>query len=349
MSWNDDGAVDQAIERADGEFEDAALIGRASAALEEVTGAESAMTAMMASLGAALQGFGTGITPVDTIHAGQIFENASAPWDADTVHQEARVYVDLAATRYALQPTVKQELPAAARAYDRVPNDADFVQILPELTLGPNVGRGPLPASPTLQPGADSEPSVALNPRSPPSSADGPALVTMVNENQPLEASLQKLELKTSDIESRPHSFAPTHSINLNMTSTGSGAQLRPVSGDMIERTLNADGSTSGMIEAVQTTATAPSLDKNHLAMGTWGRNYVDKPALPNAESDQLRPRQISRISSEEKNGVVFVDGGYLGRWIIDCLSRQASRPSGGTTGIDPRASATYPGAAVGV
>jgi len=350
MRWNDSGAVDKANVRADGALEDAALIGRASTVLEEVIGAESAMIVTMASLGASLQGFGTGITPAGSIGAAQTTEDASARWDADTVHQEARAHVDLPAARHVLRPTVKQELPVAAWAHNLVPNNTDFVRILPEVTLRPNAGPKPLPASPTLQPGAANESSVPLNPRSRPNSAEGATSVTMVNgeENQPMEASSKKSELLTSGIGRRTHSFVPAYSTSFNVTSAGSAAQLQPLSGDMIELTQQFDGQTSGMMKTVPTTATAP-LDKNIPPMRTRDRNYDDKPTLPNARSDQLRPRQISGISSETNNGVVLVDGGYLGRWIFDCLSRQASRPSGGTTGIDPRVSATYPGAAVGV
>jgi hypothetical protein len=44
----------------------------------------------------------------------------------------------------------------------------------------------------------------------------------------------------------------------------------------------------------------------------------------------------------------LILDGAQLGRWIMNRLARQASRPAAGTTGIDPRISPIFPGAPAG-
>lgn len=46
--------------------------------------------------------------------------------------------------------------------------------------------------------------------------------------------------------------------------------------------------------------------------------------------------------------GDVYLDGTRLGRWVADYLSKAVDRPRSGTTGFDPRMTATWPGAPVG-
>jgi hypothetical protein len=54
------------------------------------------------------------------------------------------------------------------------------------------------------------------------------------------------------------------------------------------------------------------------------------------------------QATSEPRQGVLILDGVQLGRWIIDHIEREASRPGAMTTGIDPRMNAIYPGAPTG-
>ena len=51
---------------------------------------------------------------------------------------------------------------------------------------------------------------------------------------------------------------------------------------------------------------------------------------------------------SEPKQGLLILDGAQLGRWVLDHLVTSASRPGAGTSGIDPRMTAIYPGAPLG-
>ena len=44
-----------------------------------------------------------------------------------------------------------------------------------------------------------------------------------------------------------------------------------------------------------------------------------------------------------------FLDQARLGRWILDYLAKEASRPNAGMTGADPRITPAYPGAPFGV
>lgn len=78
----------------------------------------------------------------------------------------------------------------------------------------------------------------------------------------------------------------------------------------------------------------------------------------PDDVTDSAQNRAISSPSSSEqpplgpisgaRQGTIVVDGASLGRWILDHLAREASRPAGGTTAFDPRISPTYPGAPIG-
>jgi hypothetical protein len=69
--------------------------------------------------------------------------------------------------------------------------------------------------------------------------------------------------------------------------------------------------------------------------------------------TDEQQPPAMSRQSvepaAEPRQGLLILDGTLLGRWIMDRIARQASRPVAGTTGIDPRISPTFPGAAASV
>lgn len=53
--------------------------------------------------------------------------------------------------------------------------------------------------------------------------------------------------------------------------------------------------------------------------------------------------------TAELPQSAVALDGVQLGRWIVEYLERQASRPGTMITGIDPRMTATFPGAPSGV
>lgn len=55
-----------------------------------------------------------------------------------------------------------------------------------------------------------------------------------------------------------------------------------------------------------------------------------------------------SQTESLPQQGVIVLGGALLGRWMIDQLERRASRPGAMTTGIDPRMTATFPGAPTG-
>jgi hypothetical protein len=123
---------------------------------------------------------------------------------------------------------------------------------------------------------------------------------------------------------------------------------LRSLRSNTTGLTEEVDSHTFGAIEAISPTAIAP-LHEDTTVMRVRRRNHDEKTLWPDARSVQLRHPHTPEVSSEPKAGIVVVDGGYLGRWIFDRLSRQASRPSGGTTGVDPRVSATHPGATVGI
>ena len=49
------------------------------------------------------------------------------------------------------------------------------------------------------------------------------------------------------------------------------------------------------------------------------------------------------------RQGTIVLDGFSLGRWMLDHFAREASRPGAGTTSFDPRITASYPGASIGI
>lgn len=67
-----------------------------------------------------------------------------------------------------------------------------------------------------------------------------------------------------------------------------------------------------------------------------------DAPSGVSDSSDQKQDAHQSR------QGILYMDGAQLGRWVVERLAKYASRPTAGTTGIDPRITASYPGAPVG-
>ena len=79
----------------------------------------------------------------------------------------------------------------------------------------------------------------------------------------------------------------------------------------------------------------------------------TEEPVDQTMAADIQRPPSISRQSPETavepRQGLLILDGAQLGRWIVDRIARQVSRPVAGTTGIDPRVSPTFPGAPASV
>lgn len=59
-------------------------------------------------------------------------------------------------------------------------------------------------------------------------------------------------------------------------------------------------------------------------------------------------PADTTEDAREPQQGTILIDGTELGRWVIDHIADQAMRPYGGTTGIDPRVIASFPGAPTG-
>ncbi len=67
--------------------------------------------------------------------------------------------------------------------------------------------------------------------------------------------------------------------------------------------------------------------------------------ATPLGDVDQPEPTQTA---AEQQQGAFALDSVQLGRWMMDHLERQASRPGTMTTGIDPRMTTHFPGAPTG-
>src|SRR5262249_35452868 len=61
-------------------------------------------------------------------------------------------------------------------------------------------------------------------------------------------------------------------------------------------------------------------------------------------ESDRIAQAGAQPGSIIPEGAADFLNEARLGRWILDYLAKEASRPNAGTTGFDPRITPTYPG-----
>lgn len=87
----------------------------------------------------------------------------------------------------------------------------------------------------------------------------------------------------------------------------------------------------------------AASLSSSPAANGTI-------PARTEIQQDP-KMRETSDPSGDfsgSTRGSIFLDSAALGRWMMDHLAKEASRPISGMTGADPRVTASYPGAPIG-
>jgi hypothetical protein len=80
--------------------------------------------------------------------------------------------------------------------------------------------------------------------------------------------------------------------------------------------------------------------------------SFPNSAAEESAETSAVRAtptagQELPTVSGS-RQGMLILDGAQLGRWVIDHLETTASRPGSGTSGIDPRMTATYPGAPSG-
>lgn len=85
------------------------------------------------------------------------------------------------------------------------------------------------------------------------------------------------------------------------------------------------------------------------LLQATWSDLTVTSKNYP----DELEPAQDQAgrlpVAPAVRQGILAMDGSQLGRWIIEHLERNASRPGSMATGIDPRITPIYAGAPTGV
>jgi hypothetical protein len=108
--------------------------------------------------------------------------------------------------------------------------------------------------------------------------------------------------------------------------------------------------------EPLASGSSAPPAAPPALRGGSVSPAFVPRTEVPGDQvmpADGQQPRSMSRqspeTSAEPRQGLLILDGTQLGRWVMDRIARQASRPVAGTTGIDPRISPTFPGAPASV
>jgi len=96
-----------------------------------------------------------------------------------------------------------------------------------------------------------------------------------------------------------------------------------------------------------------PALPTAPLGSGRLDRDSQPNPAaamddLPEDASVRGWSADTTEDPPEPQQGTILIDGMELGRWMIDHIADQAMRPYAGTTGIDPRVVASFPGAPTG-
>jgi hypothetical protein len=109
---------------------------------------------------------------------------------------------------------------------------------------------------------------------------------------------------------------------------------------------VDAELPVSHMANGVSVPQAATRRDRSRVTMTVPSGTTTDASTQP--DGSQSASAELSRPESEPRQGVLVLDSAQLGRWMIDHLERHASRPGSMTTGIDPRISATYPGAPTG-
>jgi hypothetical protein len=107
---------------------------------------------------------------------------------------------------------------------------------------------------------------------------------------------------------------------------------------------INAAQSTSADLPSAEA-AMSGSRSAPGAASPVRGAGNVD---ISDREIGTAGPALQSDAAPEPREGMLIIDGAQLGRWVIDHLARQASRPMAGMTGIDPRMNPTFPGAPTG-
>lgn len=109
-----------------------------------------------------------------------------------------------------------------------------------------------------------------------------------------------------------------------------------------------ADMPVSHMANGVSVPQAATRRDRSRVTITVPSGTTSDASTQPDGSQSASASAELSRPESEPRQGVLVLDSAQLGRWMIDYLERHASRPGAMTTGIDPRISATYPGAPTG-
>ncbi len=101
----------------------------------------------------------------------------------------------------------------------------------------------------------------------------------------------------------------------------------------------------------IDTPGSQDDMPGNGAALGPTPPQYL-RLAYPtqNATTAALADNRSrsTQTDQEPRQGMIVFDGAELGRWVISYLESQALRPGTMTTGIDPRMTATFPGAPTG-
>jgi hypothetical protein len=101
----------------------------------------------------------------------------------------------------------------------------------------------------------------------------------------------------------------------------------------------------------IDTPGSQDDMPGNEAALGPTSPQYL-RLAYPtqNATTAALADNRSrsTQTDQEPRQGIIVFDGAELGRWVISYLESQALRPGTMTTGIDPRMTATFPGAPTG-
>jgi len=108
-----------------------------------------------------------------------------------------------------------------------------------------------------------------------------------------------------------------------------------------------------GLVQSSRTVNTIAPVAAGFRSAANLPGSYLANGTVPAGTETQQDPKtsdasDSSGASSGATRGSIFLDGVALGRWMMDHLAKEASRPISGMTGADPRVTASYPGAPIG-
>lgn len=311
-------------------MEDAYTIGIRLALDDGVSAGIAAISGDLAALDRAVAGSAMGL---DRLRAFSSGVGVSAAADMQRVaRQGGQVMQPLA-------PPLEEKVPATSARADAmtVPSQAAPVTIaVTPPTAAPamrSLAPMLLPAAPSLPDFAAFAPgpSAPTQPDTAPTAAAAPTIVRVIEHHRQLVTH----EIGRSLV---PHSADPP-----NVSPSGIPvAPLRTIVPPLSVPVPETGG--VSLAPAAPPAMVAATMAPTSVTAPTSGAPIaVPPPAMTTRQSaTPLLP--AAQVAAGPSQGDVFLDGLRIGRWVTDALTREAARPSAGSTPFDPRMGPSWPG-----